>query len=82
MDWSLNDSFYLRVISVNLHFVLCQFPLVELLLLLGVLLCAVPLLPQLVDLLVPVSERLLQAAQRALAAMALVLNLKLAKQRS
>ena len=67
---------------MNLHFVLCQFPLVELLLLLGVLLCAVPLLPQLVDLLVPVSERLLQAAQRALAAVALVLNLKLAKQRS
>ena len=61
---------------MNFHFVLCQFPLVELLFLLGVLLGAVPLLPQLVDLLVPVSQRLLQAAQGPLAAVALVLNLK------
>ena len=42
---------------------------------LGVLLGAVPLLPQLVDLLVPVLEAGLQAGQRALAAVALCLDL-------
>ena len=47
----------------------------QLLLLLGVLLGAVPLLPQLVDLLVPVLEAGLQAGQRALAAVALRLDL-------
>ena len=61
---------------MNFHFVLCQFPLVELLLLLGVLLGAVPLLPQLVDLLVPVVKRLLQTTQGAFTAVALILNLK------
>ena len=60
---------------MNFHFVLGQLPLVQLLLLLGVLLGAVPLLPQLVDLLVPVLEAGLQAGQRALAAVALRLDL-------
>ena len=60
---------------MNFHFVLCQLSLMELLLFLGVLLGPVPLVPQLVDLLVPVSESLLQAGQCSLTAVGLGLNL-------
>ena len=60
---------------MNFHFVLCQFPLVQFLLLFGVLLRSVPLLPQLVDLLVSVSQGLLQAGECALAGVGLGLYL-------
>ena len=60
---------------MNFHFVLGQLSLVQFLLLFGVLLCPVPLLPQLVDLLVSVVKSLLQARESALAGVGLGLYL-------